>query len=225
MSTNTSENRTINKNEIQHLIAKRTAKELSGPCTVNLGIGIPTLVAEYIHDESIYLHTENGLLGVTDVEEQDIDPNLVNAGKLPVGEAIGASYFNSADSFAMIRGGHIDVAILGVLQVDQTGVIANWAVPGKNIMGVGGAMDLLVGAKKVILAMTHTNKDGSSKIVKECTYPITSTRHVDTIITELAVFEVGNQTLRLVELMPGVTIEEVRAKTEAEFIEQLGVES
>ncbi|MBT2667257.1 3-oxoacid CoA-transferase subunit B [Bacillus sp. ISL-4] len=208
----------LDKKAIQHMIAARTAKELTGPCTVNLGIGIPTLVAEYIHDDNVFLHTENGLLGVTDVEEEDIDPNLVNAGKLPVGEAIGASYFNSADSFAMIRGGHIDVAILGVLQVDQTGVIANWAVPGKNIMGVGGAMDLLVGAKKVILAMTHTNKDGSSKILKECTYPITSTRSVDMIITELAVFKVVDQSLRLIELMPGVTIEEVRAKTEADFI-------
>ncbi|WP_404331766.1 3-oxoacid CoA-transferase subunit B [Mesobacillus maritimus] len=216
--------RAISKTEIQHLIAKRAAKELSGPCTVNLGIGIPTLVAEYIHDDNVYLHTENGLLGVTDVEEQDIDPNLVNAGKLPVGEAVGASYFNSADSFAMIRGGHIDVAILGVLQVDQTGVIANWAVPGKNIMGVGGAMDLLVGAKRVILAMSHTNKDGSSKILKECTYPITSTRSVDKIITELAVFEVVDKTLRLIELMPGVRIEEVRANTEADFITQLGDE-
>ncbi len=208
----------LDKKAIQHMIAARTAKELTGPCTVNLGIGIPTLVAEYIHDDKVFLHTENGLLGVTDVEEEDIDPNLVNAGKLPVGEAIGASYFNSANSFAMIRGGHIDVAILGVLQVDQTGVIANWAVPGKNIMGVGGAMDLLVGAKKVILAMTHTNKDGSSKILKECTYPITSTRSVDMIITELAVFKVVDQSLRLIELMPGVTIEEVRAKTEADFI-------
>lgn len=210
---------TLDKKAIQHLIAQRAAKELSGPCTVNLGIGIPTLVAEYIKDENVFLHTENGMLGVTDVEEQDIDPNLVNAGKLPVGEARGASYFNSADSFAMIRGGHIDVAILGVLQVDQTGVIANWAVPGKNIMGVGGAMDLLVGARKVILAMAHTNKDGSSKILKKCTYPITSTRSIDMIITELAVFKVVDRQLKLVELMPGVTIDEVREKTEAAFIE------
>ncbi|PWA08030.1 succinyl-CoA--3-ketoacid-CoA transferase [Pueribacillus theae] len=214
----------LDKKAIQHMIAKRAAKELTDPCTVNLGIGIPTLVAEYIHDENVFLHTENGLLGVTGVDEKDIDPNLVNAGKLPVGEAVGASYFNSADSFAMIRGGHIDVAILGVLQVDQTGVIANWAVPGKNIMGVGGAMDLLIGAKKVIVVMTHTNKDGSSKMLKECTYPITSTRSVDMIITELAVFKVVDKSLRLVELMPGVTIEEVRAKTEADFIEQLGDE-
>ena len=209
----------LNKSDMQHLIAKRVARELEGPCVVNLGIGIPTLVAEYMEAEDIYLHTENGLLGVTDVAEEDVDPNLVNAGKLPVGEAIGASYFNSSDSFAMIRGGHVDVAILGALQVDQTGVIANWAVPGKNIMGVGGAMDLLVGAKKVFVTMSHTSKDGSSKLVKECTYPITSTRSVDMIFTELAVFEVINKQLKLVELMPGVTIEDLKENTEADFIE------
>lgn len=215
---NTKTDKALDSKAIQHLIARRVAKELVGPCIVNLGIGIPTLVAEYIKDDNIFLQAENGLLGVTDVAEEDIDPNLVNAGKFPSGEAIGASYFNSADSFAMIRGGHVDVTILGVLQVDQSGVIANWAVPGKNIMGVGGAMDLLVGARKVILAMTHTNSNGSSKILKECTYPITSTRSVDIIVTELAVFEVVNKQLKLVELMPGVTIEEVRKKTEAEFI-------
>jgi len=209
----------MNKSDMQHLIAKRVAQELEGPCVVNLGIGIPTLVAEYMDAADIYLHTENGLLGVTDVEADQIDPNLVNAGKLPVGEAVGASYFNSSDSFAMIRGGHVDVAILGALQVEQTGVIANWAVPGKNIMGVGGAMDLLVGAKKVFVTMSHTSKDGSSKILKECTYPITSTRSVDMIFTELAVFKVVDQQLKLVELMPGATIEEVREKTEAEFTE------
>lgn len=209
----------MNKSDMQHLIAKRVAQELEGPCVVNLGIGIPTLVAEYMDATDIYLHTENGLLGVTDVEADQIDPNLVNAGKLPVGEAVGASYFNSSDSFAMIRGGHVDVAILGALQVEQTGVIANWAVPGKNIMGVGGAMDLLVGAKKVFVTMSHTSKDGSSKILKECTYPITSTRSVDMIFTELAVFKVVDQQLKLVELMPGATIEEVREKTEAEFTE------
>ena len=209
----------MSKADMQHFIAKRVAQELEGPCVVNLGIGIPTLVAEYMEAEDIYLHTENGLLGVTDVAEEDVDPNLVNAGKLPVGEAIGASYFNSSDSFAMIRGGHVDVAILGALQVDQTGIIANWAVPGKNIMGVGGAMDLLVGAKKVFVTMSHTSKDGSSKLVKECTYPITSTRSVDMIFTELAVFEVINKQLKLVELMPGVTIEDLKENTEADFIE------
>jgi 3-oxoacid CoA-transferase len=186
---------------------------------VNLGIGIPTLIPEYMDDNEIYLHTENGLLGVTDVEEEKIDPNLVNAGKLPVGEAIGSAFFNSSDSFAMIRGGHVDVAILGALQVDQKGIIANWAVPGKNIMGVGGAMDLLVGAKKVIVTMSQTSKDGSSKILKECTYPITSIRHVDIIITELAVFEVKDGQLKLVEIMPGATIKEIRDKTDADFIE------
>lgn len=209
----------MNKAETQHMIAKRVALELQGPCTVNLGIGIPTLVAEYMTAEDIYLHTENGLLGVTDVEEADVDPNLVNAGKLPVGEAVGASFFNSSDSFAMIRGGHVDVAILGALQVDETGIIANWAVPGKNIMGVGGAMDLLVGAKKVFVTMSHTSKDGSSKLLKRCTYPITSTRQVDMIFTELAVFTVPNGQLKLVDLMPGATIEEVREKTEAAFVE------
>jgi 3-oxoacid CoA-transferase len=206
------------KEFMQNMIARRAAKELTGPCIVNLGIGIPTLVAKYIDDENIFFHTENGLLGVADVEEDEIDPNLVNAGKLPVGQSIGASFFNSAESFAMIRGGHIDVAILGVLQVGQTGEIANWAVPGKNIMGVGGAMDLLVGAKKVIVTMTHTSKEGKSKVLKKCTYPITSTRSVDMIITELAVFEVIDKQLKLIELMPGVTIEEVRVKTEADFI-------
>ena len=203
---------------MQNMIAKRAAKELTGPCIVNLGIGIPTLVANYIEDENVFFHTENGLLGVTEVDGDKIDPNLVNAGKLPVGQSIGSSFFNSAESFAMIRGGHIDVAILGVLQVGQTGEIANWAVPGKNIMGVGGAMDLLVGAKKVIVTMTHTSKEGKSKVLEKCTYPITSTRSVDMIITELAVFEVMDKQLKLIELMPGVTIEEVRAKTEADFI-------
>ncbi|MBD8014445.1 3-oxoacid CoA-transferase subunit B [Microbacterium sp. APC 3898] len=209
----------LNKSEMQHAIAERVAQELEGPCIVNLGIGIPTLVAEYMTEDNIYLHTENGLLGVTDVDDEAIDPNLVNAGKMPVGEAVGASFFNSSDSFAMIRGGHVDVAILGALQTDENGVIANWAVPGKNIMGVGGAMDLLVGAKKVFVTMSHTSKDGSSKLLKKCTYPITSTRQVDMIFTELAVFKVTDGQLKLVDLMPGVTIEEVREKTEAAFTE------
>lgn len=209
----------LNKSEMQHAIAERVAQELEGPCIVNLGIGIPTLVAEYMTEDNIYLHTENGLLGVTDVDDEAIDPNLVNAGKMPVGEAVGASFFNSSDSFAMIRGGHVDVAILGALQTDENGVIANWAVPGKNIMGVGGAMDLLVGAKKVFVTMSHTSKDGSSKLLKKCTYPITSTRQVDMIFTELAVFKVTEGQLKLVDLMPGVTIEEVREKTEAAFTE------
>lgn len=206
---------------LQERIAKRAAKELKIDEIINLGIGIPTLVANYVKDQQLYFHTENGMLGVEDIEENRIDPNIVNAGKFVVGEGVGASYFDSASSFSMIRGGHIDVAILGVLQVDEIGQIANWAVPGKNIIGVGGAMDLLVGAKKVIVTMTHTSKDGKSKILKKCTYPITSTRSVDLIITELAVFEVRNKQLYLVELMPDVTLEEVIEKTEAKFINEI----
>lgn len=210
-----------NNGNIQTLIAERAAKELTERSIVNLGIGIPTLVAKYIDSDLVQFHTENGLLGVTDIDEEHIDPNLVNAGKLPVGQAMGASFFNSADSFGMIRGGHVDVAILGVLQVDAQGRIANWAVPGKNIIGVGGAMDLLVGAKKVIVTTTHTSKDGKSKLLQECTYPITSTRSVDIIITELAVFHVKNKTLHLIELMPGVTLEQVTQHTEATFVNDL----
>ncbi|MEB2302090.1 3-oxoacid CoA-transferase subunit B [Lysinibacillus xylanilyticus] len=205
-------------NAIQEQIAKRAAKEVQDGQIINLGIGIPTLVAKYVDNDSVYFHTENGMLGVASVDEEDIDPNVVNAGKIPVGEAIGSSFFNSAESFGMIRGGHVDVAILGVLQVDEHARIANWAVPGKNIIGVGGAMDLLIGAKKVIVTMSHTSKDQKSKILKDCTFPITSTRSVDTIITELAVFNYFDEQLHLVELMPGATLEKVEANTEASFV-------
>lgn len=203
---------------IKDMIAKRAAGALEEQSVINLGIGIPTLVANYLDKEKYYLHTENGLLGVTSVADEDIDPNIVNAGKLPVGEAVGASYFNSADSFAMIRGGHVDVAILGVLQVDETGQVANWAIPGKDIIGVGGAMDLLVGAKKVIITTNHTAKDGSPKFLKECTYPITSTRKIDMIITDLAVFERKGEKFELIELMGNATLEEIAEKTEADYI-------
>lgn len=207
--------------EIQNKIAARAAKELQGPLVVNLGIGVPTLIPNYLTDESVYLHTENGMLGVGPEDQENIDPSLVNAGKLPITELPGASYFNSAESFAMIRGGHVDVAILGVLQADQKGEIANWSVPGKNIIGVGGAMDLLSGAKKVICTMTHTTKTGEAKILKECTYPITSTRKVDMLITELAVFKFEDNQMKLVELMPGATLAEVEEKTEATFVNAL----
>ncbi|MEH7086435.1 3-oxoacid CoA-transferase subunit B [Neobacillus drentensis] len=204
--------------DVQELIAKRAAAELQPNSVINLGIGIPTLIAKYVDSEFVYFHTENGMLGVQELNsEEDFDPNLVNAGKLPISEGMGASYFNSADSFAMIRGGHVDVAILGALQVDEQGYIANWAIPGKNIMGVGGAMDLLSGAKKIIVTTNHTAKNGDSKIVKNCTYPITSIRKVDLIITELAVFEFQNDQLVLKELMPGVTLREVQEKTDADF--------
>lgn len=207
----------MSKNDYKERIAERASKELIGPCIVNLGVGVPTLIPQFISDTEVYLHTENGLLGVGSVDDDNIDPNLVNAGKLPVSELKGSSYFNSADSFGMIRGGHIDVAILGVLQVDEIGRIANWSVPGKDIIGVGGAMDLLSGAKKVICTMTHTTRDGQPKLVKNCTYPLTSTRTVDMIITELAVFKVIKNKLHLIELMPDVTLEEVKSKTEANF--------
>lgn len=206
------------KKEIQHAIAKRAAQELKGPMVVNLGIGVPTLIPEYLHDDEVCLHTENGLLGVGPLEEDKLDPNLVNAGKLPVGELKGASYFDSAASFGMIRGRHVDVSILGVLQADETGRIANWSVPGKDIIGVGGAMDLLEGTRKVICTMTHTTKEGAPKILKRCTYPITSNRQVDMIITELAVFRFCDGKMVLTELMPGATVEEVRAKTDADYI-------
>ncbi|MFY0519975.1 3-oxoacid CoA-transferase subunit B [Lysinibacillus sp. UGB7] len=208
-------------NPIQELIAKRAAKEVADGQIINLGIGIPTLVAKYVENDNVHFHTENGMLGVVGVDEEDIDPNVVNAGKMPVGEAIGSSFFNSAESFGMIRGGHVDVAILGVLQVDEQARIANWAVPGKNIIGVGGAMDLLIGAQKVIVTMTHISKDGKSKILKNCTYPITSTRSVDTIITEMAVFNYVDGQLHLVELMPEVTLQQVEASTEASFVNAL----
>lgn len=209
------------KEEIQNAIAKRAAQELVGPIIVNLGIGVPTLIPNYLTDESVYLHTENGMLGVGPTDLENNDPNLVNAGKLPITETHGSSYFNSAESFGMIRGGHVDVAILGVLQADQSGRIANWSVPGKNIIGVGGAMDLLSGAKKVICTMTHTTKNGESKILKECAYPITSTRSVDMLITELAVFKFEDNQMKLIEIMPGATLEEVEQNTEAEFVNAL----
>ncbi|WNB91071.1 3-oxoacid CoA-transferase subunit B [Bacillus sp. NEB1478] len=196
-------------------IAKRAAEEIKPGSIVNLGIGIPTLVSKFIKSEDIFLHTENGLLGVRDLTfEDELDPLIVNAGKLPIGETIGASYFDSAESFSMIRGGHIDAAILGALQVDETGCIANWAIPGQNIIGVGGAMDLMAGAKKIIVTTMHTDKADRPKLVKECTYPITSIRKIDVLITELGVFEFKNETCYLTELMPGVDLEEVLQKTE-----------
>lgn len=199
------------------MIAKRAAEELPTHSIINLGIGIPTLVADYLNKEDYYLHTENGLLGVTSVEEKDIDPLLVNAGKLPVGEAVGASYFSSADSFAMIRGGHVDVAILGALQVDESGVVANWAIPGKGIIGVGGAMDLLTGARKIIVTMSHVSRDGSPKFVDKCSFPITSTRKADIIITDLAVFKWKNEGYELIDLMGKATLEDVKKNTTAKF--------
>ncbi|OLO42209.1 succinyl-CoA--3-ketoacid-CoA transferase [Alkalihalophilus pseudofirmus] len=203
---------------MKEIIAKRAAKELQPYSVINLGIGIPTLVTNYVDTTLFYFHTENGMLGVKELEDREnFDPLLVNAGKLPVGEQEGSSFFHSADSFGMIRGGHVDTAILGALQVDEKGLIANWAVPGQNILGVGGAMDLLVGAKKVIVTTSHTTKNGDPKIVESCKYPITSTRQIDMIITELAVFEFIDNELVLTELGPEATIKEVIEKTGATF--------
>ncbi|MGI8384051.1 3-oxoacid CoA-transferase subunit B [Robertmurraya sp. P23] len=204
---------------VKQYIAARAAKELKHGDIVNLGIGIPTLVADYIpSDVQVFLHSENGILGVgPSPDPEHIDQNLVNAGKLPVTVLEGSSFFDSASSFAMIRGGHVSVSILGVLQIDAMGRIANWAVPGKSVLGVGGAMDLLEGSKKIIVTTLHTSNQGESKIVKELTYPITSERKVDLIITDLAVFAVKEDGLHLIELSPGVSLEEVQQKTDAPF--------
>lgn len=199
------------------IIAKRASEELEKNTIINLGIGIPTLIAEFINEDDYVFHTENGLLGVAKIDEEYIDPLIVNAGKLPVGEAVGASYFSSAESFSMIRGGHVDVAILGALQIDEKGKVANWAIPGQDILGVGGAMDLLEGAAKIIVTTTHTSNEGSPKFVKECTFPITSRRIVDTIITDLAVFKWCGDNYELVDLVNNATLEEVYEKTEATF--------
>ena len=205
-------------------MAKRAFAELQKGDVVNLGIGIPTLVADLIRPEhGIILHTENGMLGVgpSPADGGGALDYPVNAGKIPVTALPGSSYFDSADSFAMIRGGHVDVAIMGGLEVDEKGNLANWAVPGKPLLGVGGAMDLASGAKKLIVTLTHADPDGTSKIVPECTLPLTAIGVVDVVITELAVFKYLDGQLTLVELMPGASLEEVRAKTAAKFVERL----
>lgn len=201
--------------KIKERIARRAAQEIEPHTITNLGIGIPTLVVKYLEADHYDFHTENGLLGLTDLQGDEIDPFIVNAGKQPVGETIAASYFHSADSFAMIRGGHVDAAVLGALQVDSKGRVANWSIPEKNIIGVGGAMDLLVGAKKVIITTLHTSKDGTPKIVEECTYPISSTRPADMIITELAVFTWKGDFYELTEVQGDTTLEEIKEKTKA----------
>ena len=206
-------------NEQRLMIARRALAELSAGDVVNLGIGIPTLVANLIKPEQgIILHTENGMLGVGPAPEAGGALDYpVNAGKAPVTALPGSSYFDSADSFAMIRGGHVDVAIMGGLQVDERGNLANWAVPGKPLLGVGGAMDLASGARRLIITMTHCDRDGSPKLVQECSLPLTAVSAVDLLITELAVFAFAAEGMRLVELMPDVTLDEVRAKTTAAF--------
>ena len=205
--------------DVRMLIAERALQELKPGDVVNLGVGIPTLVADLITPEhGIILHTENGMLGVGPAPEAGGAMDFpVNAGKIPVTALPGSSYFDSADSFAMIRGGHVDVAIMGGLQVDEKGNLANWAVPGKPLLGVGGAMDLASGAKRLIITMTHASRDGAAKIVPECTLPLTALGTVDMVITDLAVFGFVAGQLTLLELMPGATLEEVREKTTAVF--------
>lgn len=203
-------------------IAARVARHLRDGEVINLGIGIPTLVADQLEGRPVVLHTENGMLGVGATPDGDaVDVNLVNAGKLPVSETLGAAYFSSSESFAMIRGGHVDVAVLGVLEVDARGRVANWALPGKPILGVGGAMDLLVGARRVIVATTHTTKAGEPKIVAECSLPMTAERPVDLIVTEHATFEIGADGLVLTEVAPGSSREWLAAHTGAPYREAL----
>ena len=205
-------------------MAKRALKALKKGDVVNLGIGIPTLVADLIQPEDgIILHTENGMLGVgpAPTDGGGALDYPVNAGKVPVTALPGSSYFDSSTSFAMIRGGHVDVAIMGGLQVDEQANLANWAVPGKPLLGVGGAMDLASGAQRLIVTLTHTCRDGTSKIIPECSLPITAMNAVDMVITDLAVFQYLSRQLTLTDLMPGVTLEEVRAKTEAKFMEKI----
>ena len=201
------------------VIAARAARELRAGEVVNLGIGIPNLIPGLLGDDSgVFLHTENGLLGVGPrPAEHDVDPDLIDAAKRPVTALPGAAYFDSAASFAMIRGGHVDVAVLGALQVSGTGDIANWAVPGKDVLGVGGAMDLVVGARRVIVTMTATSSRGEPKVVDACTYPLTARGAADVVVTERSVFRLRDGGLVLTELLGGATVEDVAAVTTAPF--------
>ena len=210
----------MEKMDKRELIARRVARELADGDVVNLGIGLPTLVADYIpRGVSVVLQSENGLLGLgPQADPATADPNVTNAGGAPVTVTPGASFFDSAASFAIIRGGHVDATVLGALEVDSEGNLASWMIPGKRVPGMGGAMDLVVGARRVIVAMEHCNRNGEPKILKKCNLPLTAAGQVDTIVTEMGVIKVlPGGGLLLAELAPGVGIEDIRAATEAEL--------